>query len=109
MSNPANLNTALWLRQRDLFEAACALPAADQAAFINAQAADSPDLAQSLLRMLAAHTRFSGQTDNAHAQLLQQVDALQSDAELSSKLATDAQIGAFRLIHEIGRGGMGVV
>lgn len=109
MLNPTNADTAHWLRQRDLFEAACALQPGDQADFINEQAADSPELAASLLRMLVAHARFSGHTDQAHIQLLDQVDGIKIAAERGSAMDTGTQIGAFRLLHEIGRGGMGVV
>jgi Protein kinase domain len=109
MMTPDNANTAAWMRLRDLFEAACALPASEQSAFVDAHTNDSPDLALSLARMLAAHAKHAGQTAQAHDQLLEQVDAAKAEAELPDSIDSGLKIGAFSLITEIGRGGMGVV
>jgi serine/threonine protein kinase len=103
------ISTAAWLRLRDLFEAACALPASEHAEFVNVRASDSAELAQSLTRMLAAHALHAGQTDQAQAQVLGQVDVLQVEAHHHTEMDSGATLGAFSLISEIGRGGMGVV
>ena len=96
-------NTTNWARQRELFEAALELTGVDRTSFIEAQTTGEPELAQSLSELLAAHAKFSGNTDEQRQGLLTQA------SQLTEQAALGTQVGPYTLQSEIGRGGMGVV
>lgn len=96
-------STTDWARQRELFEAALELPGNARHSFVQAQTAGEPELAQSLVELLAAHAKFAGNTDEQRQSLLELASQLTEQADLGT------QVGPYTLVSEIGRGGMGVV
>ena len=90
-------------RVDQLFEAALALPANERAAFLEALPEDDAWLAGDVRRLLDAQLRAA---DFLEAPLREVVpDLLVAPPE---SVAPD-HAGAFRIVREIGRGGMGVV
>ena len=96
-------STTDWARQRELFEAVLELPGNARHSFVQAQTAGEPELAQSLVELLAAHARFAGNTEEQRQSLLELASQLTEQADLGT------QVGPYTLVSEIGRGGMGVV
>ncbi|HLJ47244.1 MAG TPA: serine/threonine-protein kinase [Bryobacteraceae bacterium] len=85
------MSPADWARVKDLFDAALLLPPADRGAFVNSQTKDDEVLAElrSLLEVYEQSPEFLDR-DESHA-------------------LEGRKIGPWRLLREIGRGGMGVV
>jgi serine/threonine protein kinase/tetratricopeptide (TPR) repeat protein len=101
------MNAERWARLDALFQEAIARPAEERAAFIAAASSDDAEVRAELTRLLAAHEaadRFLGSPALAAAWSWTQAQEDETDG-----LATGRVIGAYRLLHEIGRGGMGVV
>ncbi len=85
-----------WDRLSTLYEQAMALPASDRRAFVLARAADVPALRDELLEML----------DVAPADVEFELERW---ARGEGPSLTGTQVGAYRVLHPIGRGGMGEV
>ena len=102
-------NAARWLRLSRLFDQAIELPANARDAFIAESCAQQPALAEALHRMLSADAAASAFDAGAgHVVALGDDD----DDEATAALAGDdtpARLGAWRLAHVLGRGGMGTV
>src|SRR5262245_47788842 len=83
---------------RDLFEAALEQPAHDRAAFLERTCSD-PGLRQRVDELLRAH-------EQAATSFLRQsaIELTASDAVRAGR-----RLGAYELVRELGRGGMGVV
>jgi eukaryotic-like serine/threonine-protein kinase len=101
-SNPES--TTAWAAQRDLFESVLANPAGSEALLAQAQ---SPELAESVRRLLQAHQRHAGHTDQQLLQTVHSITQLSDGA--SAQAGPGSRIGPYQLREEIGRGGMGVV
>jgi hypothetical protein len=102
--NAAIDSTTAWAAQRALFEAVLACPAESEALLAEAQ---SPELAASVRRLLDAHRRHAGHTDQ---QLLQAANSItQLGVDTLAQAGPGSMIGPYQLREEIGRGGMGVV
>jgi tetratricopeptide (TPR) repeat protein len=86
------MNGGDWTRLWDRFHAALEVPDAARPAWLDAQAC-APDERRELDALLAAHAR-------EHATL---------DAPLLDTPGAGRRIGAWRLLHELGHGGMGAV
>ena len=91
----------------ELFEAAVNTPAADRDAFLRSACGDDERLRQRLLALLAAH-------ENPDSFLQQPVERVLESVELEDTLIVSedgerTSIGPYRLLQEIGEGGMGVV
>ncbi|HUG43738.1 MAG TPA: serine/threonine-protein kinase [Acidobacteriota bacterium] len=91
------MSRAEWKRVEELFHAALPLPAAERAAFLN-RSCDDPQLREKVIRLLeSAPEAF----DYFSQPLL--------SAEFDALLQIHDRIGPYRLIRELGRGGMGRV
>ncbi|WP_166654243.1 serine/threonine-protein kinase [Tahibacter aquaticus] len=95
----STLSTQQWQRLQTLFEQTETLDRAAAEALVAAERRADPVVASALAAMLTANRQWSDRTDAAVATL--------SAALLPS--AVGARLGAFVLLREIGRGGMGVV
>ena len=87
-----------WRRVGELFDQAVAAPPADRAGVLNGSA-DPDDVKEEVRSLLAAHDAAEG--------------FLESPASSSNidapALAPGARVGTYRVLREIGRGGMGIV
>jgi predicted Ser/Thr protein kinase len=95
---------ARWRQIEALFAAAIDAPAAERAALLESACADDPALRTSVERLLSAHDRAEG--------FLQELDSTRAAAliDASGAQGGDEQvIGRYRVVRELGRGGMGVV
>lgn len=95
----STLSTQQWQRLQALFEQAETLDHAGAEALVAAERSADAVVAAALAAMLTANRQWSDRTDAAVAAL--------SAAVLPSAVGT--RLGAFVLLREIGRGGMGVV
>jgi predicted ATPase len=96
---------ARWQRLGELFEAALDLPPAQRSEWLRAACPDDDVLRQDIERMLAAHGRagiLDRPVSTIASRMLPQTPVSEPRPELG-------YVGRFRLIREIGRGGMGVV
>jgi len=87
-----------------IFDAALELPPASRAAFIDENAADEPELAAEVRRLLASHERSK---DFLAAPALGLFD--EGAQLLPGAPPAPEQVGPFRVVRTLGRGGMGVV
>ena len=90
--------TRVWERLSELYEQAMALPQSERAAFAVAAASDAPDLQRELLEMLevpAAEAEFA-------------LEHWMRDQRQTGSVE-GTELGPYRVIREIGRGGMGEV
>lgn len=92
-------------RVEQLFEAALALPPETRRAFLTEAAGADPELLREVDALLAAHERSAGVLDDAPAGAAAAWLGLQKP----DALPADARIGPYRILGELGRGGMGVV
>ncbi len=90
-----------WARVESLFEHAVAQPAAERAAVVRA-AADDEAVAALVLSMLEADARDAGELEQAVDEAIRAVATAASGP-------TDQRLGPYRIISEIGQGGMGTV
>jgi serine/threonine protein kinase/tetratricopeptide (TPR) repeat protein len=100
---PSDLDPERWRRIDAVLEAALETPPADLPAFLDEACADDVELRTEVEALLAARAgaeaRFQSPTD-----LLEEALSGATDAPIEGR-----SIGPFRLLREIGRGGMGVV
>ena len=91
--------------QKDVFLEAIKLSRPEERlAYVRGACAGNPDLLQRVEKLLAAHDRSQGPLDSPAKGMLLQATLDQPTVE---KLGS--QIGPFKLLQEIGKGGMGVV
>ena len=96
------MNPERWRRLNDVFHAASAVDTRERPDFLRQACADDPDLADEVARLLAAHERPAG--------FIEAAANPSARALLASDGVTDGQrIGAYRIIRQIARGGMGAV
>ena len=94
-----------WFRRVDaIFDAALDLPVAERADFLTRTCGDDPAVAAAVRRLLAEHDSEGGVLSLPAARLGAPLLAIATD---SSPLPS--RIGAFRIIRELGHGGMGAV
>jgi eukaryotic-like serine/threonine-protein kinase len=91
-----------WRRVAEIFSDALDLPPAERGAFIDAQCAGRPDERAAVERMLAAE-------QEASPRFLGSIDPSLLDEVAAAAAEPVERIGPWRLVHEIGRGGMGQV
>lgn len=87
----------------DLFDRACDLDSAAQAAFVERECAGNAALAERLTALLRAERQVS------EAFLGHAVDVARSPSTSKTDPGSPEHIGPYRILREIGRGGMGVV
>ncbi len=90
-----------WARVQDLFEHATALPPPDRAAAVHARA-DDDDMAALVLSMLAADEDDTGEMEQA-------VDEAVRVVASAATVPREQRLGPYRIVSEIGQGGMGTV
>ncbi|MEO5625227.1 MAG: serine/threonine-protein kinase [Dokdonella sp.] len=93
------LSVTQWQRLQDLFEQADELDVAAIDALLHLARGEDARVADALAAMLDAHQRWR----------LRTADAVQHLAQSTQVSAVGARLGAYSLVSEIGRGGMGVV
>jgi non-specific serine/threonine protein kinase/serine/threonine-protein kinase len=105
------MNAALWDRVRDLLHRALDVPVAERPAWVEAHAGGDAELSSEVHRLLAADDRAEGFLDvpliadaGAAAALRDALPASRPDS-----LADGSDVGPYRILREIGRGGMGAV
>ena len=99
-----------WAQVDALFEAALALPAGMRAAFLDAQCDADPDCraeVEELLRLATAPSALL-QPATLAPELLRAALA-RGERQRRSDLAVDERVGVWRVLREIGHGGMGTV
>jgi serine/threonine-protein kinase len=89
-----------WRRLEALFMAACELPLDERSTFVETETADDPDLRRDLSGMLA-HASDGG------ARIARAIGA--GAVAVPAPARVGQYLGPYRIIREIGRGGMGVV
>lgn len=92
-----------WERIGALFEAALDQPLEDRSAWLDRAAGDDPELLREVAEMLAAHAKAEGVLERS----LHPLASVALEAEEIGGL--QGELGPYRLVREIGRGGMGVV
>src|SRR5947209_20630222 len=92
---------ARWQRLEQLFAAAADLPRDRQDALVDREAASDPELAEQLRALLHCDT-------GARERITRAVDGATKVAAVSLDW-TGRRIGPYRIMREIGRGGMGIV
>ncbi|HSX59342.1 MAG TPA: serine/threonine-protein kinase [Tahibacter sp.] len=93
------LSTPQWQRLRSLFNSALDLDPAATTRLIDSLRSEDPALADALADLLSADARWNART----------ADIFVSLAQLALPSAIGSRLGAYRVVAEIGRGGMGVV
>lgn len=92
-------------RLAELFERAITLPPAEHAAYAAAECSDDDALREELLSLLAEHTAAPDFLDTLQAELL----GAAFGADQEEALLPGSTLGRYRILEEIGSGGMGVV
>ncbi|HJU37982.1 MAG TPA: serine/threonine-protein kinase, partial [Tahibacter sp.] len=100
----AAARAARWARAKDLFADLVALPAHERAAALDAHCGDDADLRRFVESLLAADVSYGATRDDP---MLRDVHAALD--RLASAIVRGRRFGAFAVVEEIGRGGMGVV
>ncbi|MEZ5289703.1 MAG: serine/threonine-protein kinase [Vicinamibacterales bacterium] len=91
-----------WLRLQALFDRVAALPLPEQGAALDDAAREAPELADAVRRLLARDRRGADWIGRV-------VTAVADAASPDRGPAPRVRIGPYRLVREIGRGGMGTV
>ncbi|MEM8960180.1 MAG: serine/threonine-protein kinase [Acidobacteriota bacterium] len=90
-----------WLEARTIFDHASELPTEDRAAYLSEACADDPTLREEVEALLDA--------DRVAADRFRPRIAAATDALIGPVIEPSDRLGPYRIVHELGRGGMGVV
>ena len=93
-----------WKRVEELFHEASELPDGQREAFLDRTCADSPAVRTQVDKLLASDSQGAGQ-----AVKQQVVRGLLDFHAAAPAIAKEKRVGPYRLVREIGRGGMGTV
>ncbi len=106
------LSPERWKRIDELFAAALDVAPAEREAFVRRAGDGDEELCREVLELLeseaAAEEAIGDSVDTFAAPLLAELDA-DSFAGDDAALAPGVRVGPYRIVHEIGRGGMGAV
>jgi len=97
------MTSTRWERLNSVFQEALALPANERADFVSRACADDPAMAAEAVLLVAAHSREEG--------LMEQPAIIGAGLWPNEEPAelTGLRFGAYQVLREIGRGGMGAV
>ena len=95
-----------WARARALFESAIDLDEPARTALLNSECALDAELRREVVALLAADGAHSGVLDSSLDQL---AASLLEETSIDVGRPSDAIVGAWRIVRELGHGGMGVV
>ena len=93
-------------RVDEVFDAALDLPAAERAAYIDRVCSEDQETRDGVLLLLDAYRRSESFLESPAVEV---AAPLLEGAHLFASASTPAHIGAFRIVRELGRGGMGRV
>jgi predicted Ser/Thr protein kinase len=97
------MDAVQWQRVRTLFEEALDRPSADARQWIGHEASDDPEVAAEAMSLLEHHSRAGAFLTNPIAERV--ADFFEED----SRFEPGSVIGAYTIVRELGRGGMGRV
>src|SRR3954465_689776 len=92
-----------WQRLQELFHSTVALPAGERGAFLQRECAGDPALAEQVLAMVRADERGESLLDRDLAVVAHGLFEASEGSELGRKF------GRYRVLRQLGEGGMGVV
>jgi eukaryotic-like serine/threonine-protein kinase len=98
----STLSTAQWAMLQSAFERAMSAPADERQTILSALGQDDVQVAEALVGMLDAAERWRGRTGGARGHLVKQIIP-------DASLRPGDRLGLYRIVNEIGRGGMGRV
>jgi len=98
------MNAERWQAIGDLFESALLLPAGEQTALLDRACAGDDELQREVRSLLSSHNAAPGGFVQEQIK-----NAVTSFFETSLQGTQPARVGPYRLIRELGRGGMGAV
>jgi tetratricopeptide (TPR) repeat protein len=93
-----------WQAIGDLFEQALAVPTGEQRALVDRVSGRDDEVRREVLSLLASHNAAPGGFVQKRINV-----ALESFHQTSTADSTPARVGPYRLVRELGRGGMGAV
>ena len=96
-SNPPGRETPAWIRLEELFDEALKLDSEEREDFLQRIGAEDPAMAAQVRSLVASHLAASGFLETPPA------------AALPGALTAFDRLGPYRIVEEIGRGGMGIV
>ncbi|HKV42052.1 MAG TPA: protein kinase [Blastocatellia bacterium] len=99
-----NMGTSEWEHVKQLFQSALDLPPDERAVFLDEACAGKVDLRREVESLIGAYQKADGFIDNPAVD-----EALKLVQEIDRGLPAGHRIGPYRVINEIGEGGMGVV
>ncbi len=108
IDTPASVADGRWHELDRLFERALELPAEEREAFVAAECGDDLELARELRALLAAHQESTSFLTEPPLLPPGGLNALADEVDVPSARVGE-RIGAWRVIEEIGRGGMATV
>ncbi|MFW6089165.1 MAG: serine/threonine protein kinase, partial [Gemmatimonadota bacterium] len=108
IDTPADVEGRRWGEMDRLFERALDLPGEEREAFVTAECGDDAELRAELRALLEAHEASTSFLSDPPLVLQGGLNALADEVDMPSARVGE-QVGAWRVIGEIGRGGMATV
>jgi serine/threonine protein kinase/tetratricopeptide (TPR) repeat protein len=93
-----------WQTVKDLMDAALRVSLSERAEFVGEQAREDEELRAEVMSLLASHEDAGDFLESPPVRITAPEQVVETEASLAGE-----QVGAYRLIREIGRGGMGTV
>jgi len=103
------MNPERWQRLSRVFEELCDLPLAERREELDRLAKEEPDFAAELIEMLAVDATESGALAEGPLGLVSGDPALELESLATGGLEPGERLGAWRLVSQLGAGGMGEV
>jgi eukaryotic-like serine/threonine-protein kinase len=93
-----------WRTVKELMEAALSVSPAERVSFVSQQAGEDAELRAEVLSLLASHESAGDFLESPPVRVNAPEEVVEAEARLAGE-----QVGRYRLVREIGRGGMGTV